>query len=398
MEYKYKGINVKGKIVSGKVIVEDHLSLIERLEEEEIYCIKYKELHKENTYLFKKRISEKNLSTFCRNLKNNLKAGIPLVNALKLLEEHLGDKRLCEIINKVINNIKSGLSFSESLEKFKSVFPEFFITLIHFGEESGRLQQILTFMEKYYMKEYKRRKKIISVSTYPIGLFIFVLIMGLIAIYKLVPAFFNSMDIENMKLPYITRFYLGLSRVINSLGILVVPIGIGVFIGISFIHMYLKGKGITYNFKYKNPLTKNLEKNRFCCKFTMALSMMIGSGIDIKSSLILLRNCENAIYIKERLNRCIEGLERGDSLYEGLKRCDIFSNYFLSTIYIGEINGSVEEVLQCCNEVFEEELEGKLDRITSLIEPLLIVFVGLFIGSIIIAIMIPLFNIYNTKF
>ncbi|MEW8993019.1 type II secretion system F family protein [Clostridium sp.] len=398
MEYKYKGINEKGKIISGKIIVENHWSLMEKLKEEEIYCIKYKLMNKESTYLVKRRISEKNLSTFCRNLKNNLKAGIPLVNALKLLEEHLGDKRLCAVLNKVINNIKSGLSFTESLEEFKSVFPEFFITLIHFGEESGRLQQILDFMEKYYMKEFKRRKKIISVSIYPIGLFIFVLIMGIIAIYKLVPAFFNSMDIENMELPYITRFYLGLSKVINSLGILIVPIGIGILIGISFIHMYLKGKGITYNFKYRNPLIKNLEINRFCCKFTMALSMMMGSGIDIKSSLILLRNCEKAIYIKERLNRCIEGLERGDSLYDGLRRCDIFSKYFLSTIYIGEINGSIEEVLQSCNEVFEEELEGKLDRMTSLIEPLLIVFVGIFIGSIILAIMIPVFNMYNTKF
>jgi len=171
MEYKYKGINEKGKIISGKIIVENHWSLIEKLKEKEIYCIKYKLMDKESTYLFKRRISEKNLSSFCRNLKNNLKAGIPLVNALKLLEEHLGDKRLCRVLNKVINNIKSGLSFTESLEEFKSVFPEFFITLIHFGEESGRLQQILDFMEKYYMKEFKRRKKIISVSIYPIGFY-----------------------------------------------------------------------------------------------------------------------------------------------------------------------------------------------------------------------------------
>jgi len=81
-----------------------------------------------------------------------------------------------------------------------------------------------------------------------------------------------------------------------------------------------------------------------------------------------------------------------------MKKCDLFSKYFLSIVYIGEVNGSLEEVLNSCNEVFEEELQGKLDRMTSLVEPLLIGFVGLFIGSIIIAIMLPLFNMYNTKF
>jgi type IV pilus assembly protein PilC len=398
MEYKYKGINEKGKIVSGKIVVENHLSLIEKLKNEEIYCIKYKKLHKENTYLQKISVSEKNLSTFCRNLKNNLKAGIPLVNALNLIEEHLGDKRLCGVIGKITNNIKKGSSFTESLEQFYNVFPEFFVTLIHFGEESGRLQQVLEFMEKYYMREYKRKKKIVSVSIYPIVLFILILTMGIVAIYKLIPTFFASIDMENMKLPYITRFYMKLSMTINSIGIFIVPILIGIFIAVGFLHMHLKKIGITYNFKYRNPLIKRLEINKFCCKFTMAISMMVGSGIDIKSSLVLLRNCENATYIKERLNCCIEGLERGDSLYEGMKKCDIFSKYFLSTVYIGEVNGSLEEVLNSCNEVFEEELQGKLDRMTSLVEPLLIGFVGLFIGSIIISIMLPLFNMYNTKF
>jgi type IV pilus assembly protein PilC len=398
MEYKYKGINEKGKIVSGKIVVENHLSLIEKLKNEEIYCIKYKKLHKENTYSQKISVSEKNLSAFCKNLKNNLKAGIPLVNALNLIEEHLGDKRLCGVIGKIANNIKRGSSFTESLEQFYNVFPEFFVTLIHFGEESGRLQHVLEFMEKYYMREYKRKKKIVSVSIYPIVLFILILTMGIVAIYKLIPAFFASIDMENMKLPYITRFYMKLSMTINSIGIFIVPILIVIFIAVGFLHMHLKKIGITYNFKYRNPLIKRLEINKFCCKFTMALSMMMGSGIDIKSSLVLLRNCENATYIKERLNCCIEGLERGDSLYEGMKKCDIFSKYFLSTVYIGEVNGSLEEVLNSCNEVFEEELQGKLDRMTSLVEPLLIGFVGLFIGSIIISIMLPLFNMYNTKF
>lgn len=398
MEYKYKGINKKGKIVSGKILVENHWTLFEKLKKKEIYCIKYREIGKERTDLIKRKISEKNLSAFCRNLKNNLKAGIPLINALNLIEGHIGNKGLSKVIKQTTNNIKSGLSFTDSLEKFKDIFPEFFITLIHFGEESGRLQQILEFMEKYYMKEYKRKKKIITVSIYPIVLFIFTLIMGMIAICKLIPTFFASMNIENMELPYITRVYLGLSEGLNRIGLFIIPIGIGIFIGGSLFYDYLKKKGVIYNLKYRNPLMKRLEINRFCCKFTMALSMMIESGIDIKSSLILLRNCENATYIAERLDKCIEGLEKGDSLYEGMKKCDIFSRYFLSTIHIGEINGSIEEVLCSCNEVFEEELQGRLDRMTSLAEPLLIVFVGIFIGSIIMAIMSPLFSMYNTQF
>lgn len=398
MEFKYKGINKNGKSVTGKILVDNQWNLIKRLENEEIYCIKYKETGKVRIKLINRKISEKNLSAFCRNLKNNLKAGIPLIGALSLIEEHVENKDLSKIIKRIIENIKKGLSFTESLEKHKTVFPEFFITLVRFGEESGKLQQVLEFMDKYYMKEYKRRRKIVSISIYPISIFIGALIMGMLAICKLIPTFLSSINMDNMELPYITKVYMGIGKGLNTIGIFIIPIGMGIFIGINFFYDYLKKKGITYSFKYQNPLMKRLEINRFCCKFTMAMSMMISSGIDIKTSLIILKNCENSDYISNRLNDCIEGIEKGDSLYEGMRKCDIFPKYFLSTIHIGEINGSLEEVLYSCNEVFEEELQGRLDRMTSLAEPLIMIFVGIFIGSIIMAIALPLFSMYNIKF
>ncbi len=398
MEYRFKGVNSKGKTVRGKIKAENQWTFLQALKADNIFCIDYEEVHEVKIFnSMRKKISQKTISLFCKSMKNNLKAGISLTIALDLVISQIKNKTLAAVLENVIICIKKGDSFSEALNKYRNIFSEYFINMIYIGEESGRLQEILGFLEKYYIKEYKRKKKIVNMSIYPMVLMATTMVIGIVMIVKILPTFLNSINQENYKLPFITKFYMGISKGISSLGIFIIPISIALIVSVYALHSNLKKKGLIDKFLYKSPLIKEFQMKKFCCRFTLSLSMMISSGVDLKSSLVILKSCEG-IYIRKQLSKCIGALEKGNGLHEGLKEANIFSDYFLTMIHVGEENGSLEEMITTCNEIFEDELEINMERIMALTEPLLIIFIGIFIGSIVFAIMIPIFSVYNVSY
>lgn len=365
MEYKFKGYGESEKIIKGK--------------------------------LYRKKASGKTLSTFARTMKNNMKAGIPLLMALKLIKKQFSKESLGEGLEKIVVKIEEGSSLKDAFEKSGDCFPQFFKTMIFIGEESGNLQEIFGFLEGYYMKEYKRRKKIINVSIYPIFVLIFGMVMGTIIITKVLPKIISTIVVGNKKIPGITRFYLAISSCFNKYGIIIIIL---IALIILFMCSFYKKKGPSIcleKFKYKLPLIKNIVKKKFSCRFTLSLSMLLKSGVDFKSAIEILGSCENE-YLKNKLKATLEYLTKGENLYSSMKAADIFPEYLLSSIYIGEINGSLDDVLIISNEIYEEELQMDLDRIIGYMEPTLMILVGLFVFSIVLAIMLPMISTYDISF
>ncbi|MEG0132639.1 MAG: type II secretion system F family protein [Clostridium sp.] len=396
MEYRYMGINSEGKKVKGRIRADNQWLLISQLKSQDIFCIKYKEIN-ENIITFQKRISQKYLGVFCKIMKNNLKAGISLITSLELVATQSDNKVLASSIDKAISYIKKGSTLKESLSNDQRGFPKLFITMISIGEESGNLQQVFQLMEKYYIKEYNRTKKLINMMIYPMFVIIVAIIMSMVIIAKILPNFFKNMNMDYTDLPKITRFYMAISNGMNKLGVFIIPLVITIIVVSCLACRYLKKNNVIEEFIYKVPLIRKFQLKKFYCRFTLSLSMMIGSGVDIKSALVALKSCEDVDYINKKLYTCIRTLEEGLGLYDGIKKLDIFPKYFLIMISMGEENGSLEEVLLTSNEEFEEDLQVNIEKVMKLIEPLITILAGMVVGSIVLAVMLPLFSMYNVK-
>lgn len=357
----------------------------------------FKVVKKNASFLLKlRKINNKNLSSFSRAMKNNMKAGIPIVTSLSLIEKQYKKGILKKEIYKLILGISGGKTLKEAFEEEGTGFPAFYKTMMYIGEESGRLQDIFQFLEDYYLKEYKRRKKIINISIYPIAVLSLGIIMGVLIIAKVLPQFFSMLLVNNKELPKITKFYMGISKIVNNLGVLLIPLIIVFILIIIKGFNKLKEKEAFQKVIYKIPLVNSFLLKKFTCRFTLSFFIMLSSGVDFKSSFEILSNCEKA-YLGARLNIVKEELSKGNTIYEAMKKAGIFQEYLLNSIYMGEVNGSLEEMLKITNEVMEEEFNLDLERLINLMEPSLMIIVGGFVLSIVLSIMLPLFSIYDLK-
>jgi|GEM_PF-5464850 len=395
MEYKYRGIDSGGKVVKGLRIGENPWSVIEELKEEGISCLKCELRESSNNKLYHRKASYKDLSLLCRTMKNNLKSGIPITNSLKLSSRHIKNKELALVLKSMVKNIEAGGTLTDAFNKNDDMFSEFFISMVNIGEKSGNLEEIFKRLEIYAEREGKRNKSIISITMYPAFIFTASIIAALVIIVKFLPKFFSNMNINIKEMPFITRFYMSTAEVLSGLGFLVVPIF--VLLLIIFNTGYSKFKKSSYfeKLKYKSIITKGICTKGFCCRFTMALHMIIESGLDIKGAFHILKDGESSSFIRGKYIRAIEELEVGEVLSNVIRNFGLFPDEFLVSIYLGEENGTLDETLWRYNEIFEEDIKNGVDRIIKVIEPLLVLAAGLFILSIYIAIMVPLYSIYT---
>lgn len=395
MEYKYKGIDNKGKVVKGFKIGENPWSVIEELKEEGISCLKCESRERSYNRLYHHKASYKDLSLLCRTMKNNLKSGIPITNSLKLSSSHIKNKELAIALKDMVKHIEGGSTLTSAFKKNDEMFSEFFVSMVNIGEKSGDLEEIFKRLEIYADREDKRNKSMVSITMYPAFIFTASIIAALVIIVEFLPKFFSNMNINIKEMPFITRFYVATAEVLSSLGILVVPIFVLLFIIFNTSYSKFKKSSSFERLKYKSIITRGICTKGFCCRFTMALHMIIESGLDIKGAFIILKEGESSSFIREKYMNAIEALEVGEILSVVIKNFELFPNEFLVSIYLGEENGTLDETLFRYNEIFEDDLKNGVDRIIKVIEPLLVLAAGLFILSIYIAIMVPLYSIYT---
>ena len=394
MEFKYKGLNNKRKLVRGVMICKSELEVIEYLKANDILCISC-ESRSENRLPLIKKISFKELEILCRTLKNNLKSGIPIIDSLKLANKAMNKLNISFIIKEVIRYIELGNTLTEAFEKYKNVFPYIFIAMINIGEQSGSLEEVFQNLEDYFYQAEIRRKRIINVTTYPIIIFIISIIVALIIIVKFLPKFFSNMQIDMEKMPFVTRLYLSISNSLKEYKLFLLPLFIVITLLFKLIYKRIIKSESFEKFKYESIIFKKIYILSFQCNFTRALYMIIKSGIDIKKAFYIMKSSEPSEFLRRKYLNAIENLDKGVVLSKVIKDFNLFSNEFILSLMIGEENGSLEETLIMYNKIFEEDLKHSIDLGIKFTEVILIIMAGLFILSIYIAIMIPLYSIYN---
>ena len=347
-------------------------------------------------FLSKKKIKSKDLAVFCKQLHAMLRAGVTLVNSLEILRQQTENKNLAKIVGQMYEDLQKGNTFSEALSHHKNSFPSLFISMVEAGEISGNIDVIMNRLSNHFEKEYKIENKIKSAMTYPIILAFVCIVVVVFLLTTIMPTFVDMYSSSGVELPGLTQTLIGMSEGLKKYWYIILLV-IGLLIaGISALNKIPKVKYKEDYYKLKLPVVKNLILKVSTSRFTRTLSTLMGSGVPLLQALDTVSGVTGNTYIGSKIIEAKEDVRRGMALSQPLKQQGVFPPMVHNMIKIGEDSGAIEEILDKTADFYDEEVDTAVTRMTTMLEPLMIVFMAIIIGFIVIAMVMPMFDMVKT--
>ncbi len=346
-----------------------------------------------STELFE-HLSSVDIVFFVRNLATTTKAGLSIVESLDILIKDTNKKLVKKILEGVQSMVKNGQSLSTSFERYKDLFPPIFIGMIKAGEVSGQLEKTLSELARFLSKEYSLKSKVKSALTYPIILLVASLVVVTLMLIFVLPKLTQSFASSGVALPLITRIFLFISNVLTWSFILDGIVLAGLVYFVVYFSRTKVGKKFFFVLISHTPVASDLVKKIALVHFARTFGNLIGSGLSAVESLtISAQSINNHIYT-EAINKVIEDIKNGIPISESLAKFPkLFPSLLISLITVGERTGSLEEILITFSDFYEEEVDNTLKQLTAVLEPVLLLIMGLMIGSIALSIILPIYQL-----
>ncbi|ERK32315.1 type II secretion system F family protein [Clostridium intestinale] len=395
--FKYKAMNKKGERLEGTYNAISRDEVIEMISSNNYYPLMVEEIRegtKIELRLFE-RVTTKDIAIFCRQFYTMLDAGVSINSAVHILSEQLTNRKLKDALGDMEDQVRKGQTLSESMRKHNKIFPDLLISMIETGEVSGNLDSVLLRMSTHYEKENKINNKVKSAMIYPAVLSVVTVVIVVVLITFVMPTFIGIFEDSGVELPLATRILLGMSSGIRRHGLLIL-FGIATFV--VLIRYYFRSEsGNLFSSKAKLaiPILKGLNQKIIVSRFTRTLSTLLASGVTLVQSLEVVADIMGNKLAEEAVIKVREDVIKGEGLSGPIGEIKLFPSMLSSMIKIGEESGSLDDILNKTADFYDEELEVAVQTATAMLEPLLIVVMGVVMGFIIISIMLPMFNMYN---
>lgn len=396
-KFKYRAMNADGEKIEGSYEADSRDEVIDFISGNGYYPLKVEEITESAsiTLNFNKKVKLKDLAVFCRQFYTMLNAGVPILTCLEILSAQIENIKLRQAVKEVNDDVEKGEVLSDAMKKHQDAFPDLLVSLVASGEASGNLDDIMLRMATHYEKENKINNKVKSALIYPIILGLVSISAVMFILTYVMPTFTQIFEQSGTVLPWSTRFLLGLSSVIKEYWIyIIIIIGLGAF-GINIFLKSDQGVLISSDLKLKLPVLKKLNQMIIVSRFTRTLSTLIASGISLVEALKIVSEVAGNKVAEIALLKIRDKVVRGESLYSSMRESGIFPEMLYSMIKIGEDTGSLDGILNKTADFYDEELESIIQTSVALMEPILIVVMGLIIGFMVVSIMIPMFDSYN---
>jgi type IV pilus assembly protein PilC len=334
------------------------------------------------------------LLVFTRQLSTIVSAGLPLLQGLDILADQTDDLNFSAIIQSIGQDVESGESFSSALTKYPRAFPDLYVSMVRAGEAGGDLDGVLLQLADYLESTEELKRRIKSAMTYPVVAFSMIVLIAAGLVVWVVPQFAEIFGSFGRQLPAPTRILIATSEVLRSWKALIV---VGVFISIILgLRMYAKTPIGRYNMdamKLRLPVFGALLRKVAISRFTRTLSTLTRSGVPILQALeIVERTAGNEVFAKA-VRHAGDSVRSGETLAEPLERCEEFPRMVTRMIAVGEKTGALEGMLMKISDFYDAEVKAAVDSMTSLIEPILIMMMGLVVGSIVVALFMPILQL-----
>ncbi|RZT21585.1 type II secretion system F family protein [Fictibacillus sp. BK138] len=398
-QFSYVGRDKNGKKRSGSILGLSKREAVLKLKEKGIAVTEVQEM--KQTLLNKeinigKQVKSQQFVIFLRQFATLLRAGVSVVDSTNILSAQTESKALQKVLADVEEELRSGNPLSMAMSKHRAIFPPIVINMVSAGEAGGSLDDTLDQLATFFEKQHYTKQKIISAMMYPMIVGVVAVFVVIFLLAKVVPTFAAMLQDAGGELPGITLFVLGASDFMQEFWWVLLLFGLLIYLALIFT---LRNKASKYYFDYvllKVPVFGKLLQKSAIARMTRTLSSLFSSSVPILQSLSIVEKVVENEVVSRVIKESRGALEAGQRLTEPMKKHWIFPPLVTQMISIGEETGSLDEMLAKVADFYEKEVETSTDRLKALIEPLMIVFLASIVGTIVISIIVPMFEVYKT--
>jgi len=397
MKYHYLARTAKGEIQTGAIEARDETTALETLQAHNLIVVSLKSEKKiplltKRIKLFE-RVKGKEVFIFFRELSILVDADVPLVQSLKTLSQQAGNAYFREILFDIASNVEGGMSFSKALSKYPKVFSLFCVNLIKSAEVSGRLSEALLYLADSLEKNYYLLSKVRGAMIYPAFILFAFTVIGIIMMITVVPQMKNILEEAGQELPAITKFILGLSDFMKSKGWLLLIIAAGLVYLIHYLLKTEKGRRVWHIVSLKLPIFGKILKQTYLAQFSDSLSALIQGGVPIVQALTVAAGVVSNVIFKEIIMEAKEKVKAGQNISPILEEHKEFPPLFTQMMKTGEQTGKMDVILSKLATFYNKEVDNIVNNLSKLIEPLLILALGGAVVILVVAILLPMYNI-----
>jgi len=358
-------------------------------------CRERKLKEKIRTGLFNK-VGAREMAVFCRQFSVLLNAGVTIIEAITLLKGQTESKRLDAIIDNISDQLRRGAVLSEALGQHAGVFEEMLISMVKVGEASGTMDSIMQRLADYYERDNRIRQKIKSAMTYPIILAVLTVAVIVLLIVQILPMFSDILGQMGEGLPFITEALIGVSNFLvdNLLLIALIVLALAVFV--KYFSKSAIGRLWIDRLKLTLPGLKNVSIKIITARFARSMSILLKSGVPIINAVDIMQRIIGNRVAEQKFEACAQAIKEGRGIAGPVREVKLFPNLLVHMIAVGESSGELDEMLSRTAGFFDLEVEEAIERLTVMIEPLMIIVLGAVVGVIIVSVMLPMISIMTT--
>lgn len=397
-EYQYVSKDMSGKTYTGTLEADNLDTFYRLITERKQFCISVREAGTaaKSISFSKKKLKLKELAIFARQFSTMLGSGLTVIKCLDILYQQATAKFLKNVILGVYESVQKGESLSKAMKAQGSAFPALFISMVESGEASGSLDTVMERLADQYEKDNKMHNKITQALIYPIVLIIMIIIVVIGMLTFILPRFTSMFDQLKADLPMPTKILLAISGAITNYWYIIIAVIILILILWKSFLKSPSGRLWFDKLKIKIPVAGKLLLIISASRFSRTLASLFSSGMPIVKALEIVGGVIGNKYLESRIQDVNEDVRRGVALSAAVKKAAIFPPMLCSMLNIGEESGNLDEILNKTSAFYDEESSNAIQKLISLIEPLLIVFLAVVVGFIVLSIILPIFSLYNS--
>ncbi len=393
--YTWEGKTLKGLIKKGELEAPSEAALRIHLRQQSIIPIRILSKGKESriSLSFGRKVKQRLVAIFTRQLATMIDAGLPLVQSLEILASQQENRAFKKIIREIREDVEEGATFAGALRKHPSTFNELFTNLVVAGEEGGILDNILTRLANYIEKAEALKKKVRSALVYPSTIVAVATIVVMILLIFVIPVFEQMFRSAGQTLPLPTLIVITLSRFIKKYVFIVIPGFLLLLYLFSRYYQTENGKTVIDRITLKLPVFGSLLRKIAIARFSRTLGTLVSSGVPILDGLNIVSRASGNKTIETAILNARASIREGETIAEPLNRSGVFTPMVIQMISVGESTGALDSMLSKIADFYEEEVDVTVTNLTSLLEPFLMVFLGVVIGGVVISMYLPIFQI-----
>lgn len=395
--YKYEGRDRK-KIRNGIAVANSRQEAVKKLRDQGIRVIDIREMPTtalQQDISFGNPVKRDQFIMFLRQFSTLMRAGVTIVDSIHILSQQVESKALRKTLSEIAEELRKGNSLSDSLAKYPKIFEPLTINLVKAGEMSGNIDDSLESLATHYDKAYQTKQKVVSAMSYPVVVGILAIGVVIFLLSSIVPMFADMFEGFGGELPMITQIVMGASDFVMGYWYLLLMGGFAIAATIWLMRKNPRGNMILDTLLLKIPIFGKILQKSALARLTRTLSSLFSSSVPILQCLTMTEKVVGNAVMSKVILSSRDSLERGGSLTEPMRKHWAFPPLIPHMIAIGEHTGSLDHMLSKVAEFYEKEVEAETDRLKALIEPLMIVFLAALVGTIVLAIMMPMFEMFQ---